>query len=599
MCGIVGIVRKRGGVIKDLVISLKKLEYRGYDSAGIAVLSGDKISVLKGVGTIERVISGSLNEIKDGNIGIGHTRWATHGGVSKENAHPLLSCDEKVAVVHNGTLDEFYSLRKQLTAMGHRFTSETDTEVIAHLIEDGLKEGEDPLNAFTKAVSQLRGSYAIASIISGRNFLLLARNKSPLVIGLGNEENYCASDVAALLHKTNRFIFLEDEEIALISPDKVEIWRLNRGVKEKVERKAEIIDWSPQLLDKGNYDHFMLKEINEQPYILKKIAESLDYYQKFAATLSKYLKEGNLSIVAAGTSYHAGLIGKFLLSKLPQIRSEVIVASEFPEWSSHISKDDTILAISQSGETADVLEAVRIARSKGAKVLSIVNVPGSTLTRISDDTVFIQAGPEVGVAATKTFLAQVAVLYIVSSLISGVSPSKVEGDLLNVSMKLAGTMASMDRVSREVSGILRGKEHAFFLGRGINYPTALEGALKLKEISYIHAEGYPAGEYKHGPLALIDEGIPAVVLIPRDEEIRKKIIYNIMEVRSRGAFTITVQPEDVEVPSDWPIKVKVEDEFLSPLMYSAPLQLIAYHTAVSLGRDPDKPRHLAKSVTVE
>lgn len=417
-----GIVRKRGGVIKDLVISLKKLEYRGYDSAGIAVLSGDKISVLKGVGTIERVISGSLNEIKDGNIGIGHTRWATHGGVSKENAHPLLSCDEKVAVVHNGTLDEFYSLRKQLTAMGHRFTSETDTEVIAHLIEDGLKEGEDPLDAFTKAVSQLRGSYAIASIISGRNFLLLARNKSPLVIGLGNEENYCASDVAALLHKTNRFIFLEDEEIALISPDKVEIWRLNRGVREKVERKAEMIDWSPQLLDKGNYDHFMLKEINEQPYILKKIAESLDYYQKFAATLSRYLKEGNLSIVAAGTSYHAGLIGKFLLSKLPQIRSEVIAASEFPEWSSHISKDDTILAISQSGETADVLEAVRIARSKGAKVLSIVNVPGSTLTRISDDTVFIQAGPEVGVAATKTFLAQVAVLYIVSSLISGVSP---------------------------------------------------------------------------------------------------------------------------------------------------------------------------------
>lgn len=599
MCGIVGIVRKRGGVIKDLVISLKKLEYRGYDSAGIAVLSGDKISVLKGVGTIERVISGSLNEIKDGNIGIGHTRWATHGGVSKENAHPLLSCDEKVAVVHNGTLDEFYSLRKQLTAMGHRFTSETDTEVIAHLIEDGLKEGEDPLDAFTKAVSQLRGSYAIASIISGRNFLLLARNKSPLVIGLGNEENYCASDVAALLHKTNRFIFLEDEEIALISPDKVEIWRLNRGVREKVERKAEMIDWSPQLLDKGNYDHFMLKEINEQPYILKKIAESLDYYQKFAATLSRYLKEGNLSIVAAGTSYHAGLIGKFLLSKLPQIRSEVIAASEFPEWSSHISKDDTILAISQSGETADVLEAVRIARSKGAKVLSIVNVPGSTLTRISDDTVFIQAGPEVGVAATKTFLAQVAVLYIVSSLISGVSPSRVEGDLLNVSMKLADTMASMDRVSREVSEILRGKEHAFFLGRGINYPTALEGALKLKEISYIHAEGYPAGEYKHGPLALIDEGIPAVVLIPRDEEIRKKIIYNIMEVRSRGAFTITVQPEDVEVPSDWPIKVRVEDEFLSPLMYSVPLQLIAYHTAVSLGRDPDKPRHLAKSVTVE
>jgi len=595
VCGIVGIVRRRLGVAEDLVRSLKKLEYRGYDSAGIAVMSNGDIEVVKGVGTIDAVVGDA--EIRDGYVGIGHTRWATHGGVSPENAHPHLSCNGEVAVVHNGTLDDFEGMRRELIAKGHVLRSETDTEVVAHLVEENLKSGDEPLSAFVKAIRKLKGSYAIVSIISGERALFLARNKSPLVIGLGEDGNYCASDVAALLHLTNRFIFMEDGEIALLTPSEVEIWRLKGDRLEKVHKEAEEVEWTPQLLDKGTYEHFMLKEIYEQPHILRKLAESIDYYTRFSERLSSLLRDGSLTIVAAGTSYHAGLIGKYLLSKLAGIRSEIIVASEFPEWSSHLRQGDVVLAISQSGETADVLEAVRIARSKGSKVVSIVNVPGSTLTRISDESVFIQAGPEVGVAATKTFSAQVAVLYIVSSLISG--RGEISRELIEVSELLKDSMDSLEEFSKRMSDLLKDKEHVFFLGRGINYPTALEGALKLKEISYIHAEGYPAGEYKHGPLALIEEGTPAIVLVPVNEELRKKTIYNIMEVRSRGAFTITIQPRGIEVPTDASLEMDVWDELISPLIYTVPLQLIAYHTAVILGRDPDKPRNLAKSVTVE
>ncbi|MDK2372418.1 MAG: glutamine--fructose-6-phosphate transaminase (isomerizing) [Candidatus Korarchaeota archaeon] len=595
MCGIVGIVRRRLGVARDLIKSLKKLEYRGYDSAGIAVMSNGDIEVVKGVGTIDAVVGDA--EIRDGYVGIGHTRWATHGGVSPENAHPHLSCDGEVAVVHNGTLDDFEGMRRELIAEGHVLHSETDTEVVAHLVEENLKSGDGPLSAFVKAVKKLKGSYALVSIISGERALFLARNKSPLVIGLGEDGNYCASDVAALLHLTNRFIFMEDGEIALLTPSEVEIWRLKGDNLEKVYREAEEVEWTPQLLDKGAFDYFMLKEIHEQPHILRKIAESIDYYTRFSERLSSLLRDGSLTIVAAGTSYHAGLIGKYLLSKLAGVRSEIIVASEFPEWSSHLRQGDVVLAISQSGETADVLEAVRIAKSKGSMVVSIVNVPGSTLTRISDESVFIQAGPEVGVAATKTFSAQVSVLYVVSSLISG--RSGISRELTEVSELLKGSMDSLEEFSKKMSNILKDKEHVFFLGRGINYPTALEGALKLKEISYIHAEGYPAGEYKHGPLALIEEGTPAIVLVPVNEELRKKTIYNIMEVRSRGAFTITVQPRGIEIPADASLETDVWDELISPLIYTVPLQLIAYHTAVTLGKNPDKPRNLAKSVTVE
>lgn len=599
MCGIVGITRKGFGVLRDLLKSLKNLEYRGYDSAGIALVLDGELIVRKGVGTIDQVIS-EAGELADGTLGIGHTRWATHGGVSVENAHPHTSCDGKIALVHNGTLDGFEELRRELEERGHVFRSDTDTEVIVHLVEEGIRDGSTPIISLSRALTKLRGSYAIAMVVAGSNSIFLARCKSPLVIGLGEEGNFCASDVTALLHLTRKFIFLDDGELAEVTPEEVRVWKLIDGTLSEVEKKVEEVNWSPQQMDKGPYDHFMLKEIMEQPHIIGKIAEALEYYRKFSERLKDALREGWLSIVAAGTSWHAGMIGKYYLSRISGLKSEVIIASEFPDWSHHLGEGDVVLAISQSGETADVLEAARIAKSRGARVFSVVNVPGSTLTRLSDEFVFIQAGPEVGVAATKTFTAQVAVLYTVSSLISNPdSDEDVRKDLMEVSNDVRKEMDRIIERAKKIAKVIKGSRDVFFLGRGINYPTALEGALKLKEISYIHAEGYAAGEYKHGPLALIEEGVPVIALIPTEESALSKIVYNIMEVRSRGALTVTLQPENVRVPSDMRVEVTVGSEMTSPLVYSVPLQLIAYYTALELGRNPDKPRNLAKSVTVE
>ncbi len=598
MCGIAGITRRRAGVLSDLLKALKNLEYRGYDSAGVAISLGSRLLVRKGVGTIDQVLGGV--SLEDGRMGIGHTRWATHGGVSVENAHPHTSCDGRIALVHNGTLDGFERLREELRARGHVFKSDTDTEVIVHLVEEGIEEGLDPISSLSRALSELGGSYAVAMISADSDSIFVARYKSPLVIGIGNGENYCASDVAALLHLTREFVFLEDGELAEISPEGIRIWRMVGGKLESVNRGAERVEWVPQQMEKGGYEHFMMKEIFEQPHILRKLAETVEYYVKFSEGLRSALKDGWLSIVAAGTSLHAGMIGKYYLSRVSGLRSEVVIASEFPEWSHHLGKGDVVLAVSQSGETADVLEAIRIARDRGARVFSIVNVPGSTLTRLSEDYVFIQAGPEIGVAATKTFTAQVAVLYIIASLMSDSdSGVRLMRDLEVVSEEILGSMEGLSEEARNVAKLIRMSKHAFFLGRGINYPTALEGALKLKEISYIHAEGYAAGEYKHGPLALIEEGVPVIAVIPTEEALVNKIIYNLMEVRARGAFTITVQPPEVSLPSDREIRVRVRDELTSPIAYAVPLQLIAYHTAVELGRNPDKPRNLAKSVTVE
>lgn len=598
MCGIAGIARREGGVISDLLTALKNLEYRGYDSAGIAISLDRGLFLRKGVGTIDQALEGG--SLEDGRVGIGHTRWATHGGVSVENAHPHTSCDGRIALVHNGTLDGFERLREELRSRGHVFKSDTDTEVLVHLAEEGIKSGMDPISSLSQALSKLGGSYAIAMIISGMDSIFLARYKSPLVIGLGRGENYCASDVAALLHLTNRFIFLEDGELAEVSPGGVKIWRTVGGRLELVSRTAEEVNWVPQQMEKGSYEHFMIKEIYEQPHVLRKIAETIEYYRKFSEKLKSALKDGWISMVAAGTSLHASMIGKYYLSRISGLKSEVAIASEFPDWSHHLSEGDVVLAISQSGETADVLEAVRIARGKGARVFSIVNVPGSTLTRMSEDYVFIQAGPEVGVAATKTFTAQVAVLYVIASLVSDrSSEARLAKDLEEVSDGILESVDHLEREAKHLSRLMKMKDHAFFLGRGVNYPTALEGALKLKEISYIHAEGYAAGEYKHGPLALIEEGVPVIALIPTEEALMNKIIYNIMEVMSRGAFTITVQPIGVDLPSDSRIDVRVGNELTSPIAYVVPLQLIAYYTALELGRNPDKPRNLAKSVTVE
>ncbi len=606
MCGIVGITRKRGGVISEIKKALKKLEYRGYDSSGIAIVNGNSIFVIKGVGTIDEVLSDV--KLEDGTTGIGHTRWATHGGVTDDNAHPHTSCDNKVALVHNGTLDDFHYLRNKLRERGHVFRSETDTEVVAHLIEDKVRSGMDRLRAFYESIAPLSGSYAIAAVFAGSNEIFLARNKSPLVIGLGEGENYCASDITALLHLTNRFIFLDDGEVAVISPDEVRVWRLVGQEVIPVEKEVKEVSWSPSLIDKGSYPHFMLKEIYEQPHVLRQIADNVEYYLKFSQILAESIETGRrISFVAAGTSYHASLVGKYLFSKRLKAQSDSIVASEFLEWGDFIGVDDLVIPISQSGETADVLEAVRRAKDLGAKVISIVNVPGSTLTRLSDETVYMMAGPEIGVAATKTYLAELAVIYSVvklaESYIEGRSPNpeEVRKTIMEVSRVVESNLPFMDEVSVKLSESISKKRDVYYLGRGINYPTSLEGALKLKEISYIHAEGYPAGEYKHGPLALIEEGVPAIVLMPVNPDLQSKIIYNLMEVKSRGAMTIAVTPEELELEDVTVIKVRWDrpTEELSPLVYIVPLQLLAYRTAVKLGRDPDKPRNLAKSVTVE
>ncbi len=606
MCGIVGITRKRGGVISEIKKSLKKLEYRGYDSSGIAIVNGNSIFVIKGVGTIDEVLSNA--ELEDGNTGIGHTRWATHGGVTDENAHPHISCDGKVALVHNGTLDDFHYLRGKLIERGHKFRSETDTEVVAHLIEEKIKSGADRFKAFYESIAPLSGSYAIAAIFAGSDEIFLARNKSPLVIGLGDGENYCASDITALLHLTNKFIFLDDGEVAVISPDEVKIWKLVGQSVVPVNKEVKEVSWSPSLIDKGSYPHFMLKEIYEQPHVLKQIAENMEYYIKFSQILAESIETGRkIAFVAAGTSYHASLVGKYLLSKKLKVQSDSVVASEFSEWGNFIDVGDLVIPISQSGETADVLEAVRRAKDLGAKVISIVNVPGSTLTRLSDETVYMMAGPEIGVAATKTYLAELAVIYSVITLaesyLEGKTPDTagVREIIKEMSKVVEKNLPFMDEMSVKLSEIISKKHDVYYLGRGINYPTSLEGALKLKEISYIHAEGYPAGEYKHGPLALIEDGVPAVVLMPIDPELRSKIMYNVMEVKSRGATTIVVSPGDVDLDDVIHIEVRWDapSEELSPLVYAVPLQLLAYRTAVKLGRNPDKPRNLAKSVTVE
>ena len=480
--------------------------------------------------------------------------------------------------------------------------------MIAHLIEEKLKSGVDRFKAFYESIASLKGSYAIAAVFAGSNEIMLARNKSPLVIGLGNNENYCASDVTALLHLTNKFMFMEDGEVAIITPDQVKVWKISDNRAIPIKKEVKVIPWSPSLTDKGNYPHYMLKEIYEQPHVIRQIAENIEYYMNFSRILAESIETGRkIAFVAAGTSYHASLVGKYLLSRKIGALADSIVASEFLEWGDFIGLDDLVIPISQSGETADVLEAVRRAKDLGAKVISVVNVPGSTLTRVSDETIYMMAGPEIGVAATKTYVAELAVIYstirMTEQILEGHRPDvdRIRALLNKISNIIEQNLPFMDEVSLRLAEVLSSKHDVYYLGRGINYPTSLEGALKLKEISYIHAEGYPAGEYKHGPLALIEEGVPAVVLMPVNPDLKDKIMYNVMEVKSRGALTIIISPEEHDIHDTISVKIRWEDpiEELTPMVYAIPLQLIAYRTAVKLGRDPDKPRNLAKSVTVE
>jgi glucosamine--fructose-6-phosphate aminotransferase (isomerizing) len=604
MCGIVGVAGRDAA--KKVIDSLKILEYRGYDSAGIAVMLNGRMEVRKAAGTIENLISRYPEVLEmGGELGIGHTRWATHGRVSDSNAHPILDCSGRIAVVHNGTIDNYMEIRKKLS-IKHEFRTETDTEVIAHLIEEMLSRGMGRLEAFISAVSELRGEYAVACMFEGVNELYLARNKIPLVIGVGEGENYCASDVIALLGLTNKFIYVDDGEFARVSSRSVDVWRLEGEKLVPVEKRINLVDWSPSMASKGKYEHFMLKEIFEQEDVVRRIlAESRRYIEGTISMLKDTMRRGGrILFLAAGTSYHASMVGKYLLNSLLEYPSEVSIASEFTRWNlGSLDGDDLVIAVSQSGETADVLMAVKSARKRGARILSFVNVPGSTLSRESDGVFFFSAGPEIGVAATKTYVAELVSFLMTFTELGkriGARVDHVTEVLPRLPSLVASCLESSNRIARDLSEAIKRENSLFFMGRGINYPTALEGALKMKEISYIHAEGFPAGEYKHGPLALISEGTYSIVIGSNDPEIRDLLLSNVNELRARGSRVISVETGD-HLPSDIRIKVAEDGipEEVLPVVFVIPLQLLAYYTAVALGRNPDKPRNLAKSVTVK
>ncbi len=592
MCGIVGYIGK-ANALHVIIPSLQRLEYRGYDSAGIAVIKDGQIKLAKKKGKISELISyiSQLDFPAFSRIGIGHTRWATHGPPSDNNAHPHLECSGKIAVVHNGIIENFLELRKKLER-NHKFVSETDTEVIAHLIEDALKEFGSFEKAFEFAVKQLEGTFAVVSIFSGEpDKILCARYKAPLVIGLWDENgNLVSSDIPSLLIFTKKIIPLSDGEIAIIKENSLEI----RKDGFRVEREPIEVPWSAQQAEKSGFKHFMLKEIYEQPHVVTDTtAEFLSRWDEL--NLGEFKK---IIITGCGTSYHAGLLGKLWIEHIAKIPVEVDYASEL-RYKDYIHKNSVVVAISQSGETADTLEAVRKAKEEGLKVVSLVNVLGSTLSRESDIVLHTNAGPEIGVAATKTFLSQITVLYLFAVFLSGQGrKSKMLYELQKIPEKIEEVLGLSDFIY-EISEDVSKFKNALYLGRWISYPVVMEGALKLKEISYIHAEPYPAGEMKHGPIALVSPSTLSVFVAPQDR-VFKKTISNLHEVSARHGKTILITTKNADVKDAWKkIEVPEVDEFLSPFLTVPVLQLLAYHTATILGHDVDQPRNLAKSVTVE
>ncbi len=586
MCGIVGYIGFRSAR-EVLLKSLKRLEYRGYDSAGVAIVNG-KINIAKKKGYID-----SLEFGFDGTLGIGHTRWATHGVPEDRNAHPFLDCKGDIAIVHNGIIENYMVLKEELVNRGHKFTSDTDSEVIAHLIEEyyqgNFKE------AFLKAVRELRGSFAIVAINKNERKIMAAKKDSPLVIGVGDHENFVASDIPAFLEYTNRVIVMKDGEISELTDDIVHFYDFNG---RNIEKNVEIINWSIEDAEKSGYPHFMLKEIFEQPRALDSTLHSLLSRNDMDFDFER------VTIVACGTSYHAGLVGKYLIEELLQIPVDVYYASEY-RYRPDVVEDSLAIFITQSGETADTIAAARKAKVSGNETLAITNVVGSSITSYVDRVLYTNAGPEIGVAATKTFTAQLLALEYFA-IRAGESMGKLSvsqvrnfiNSLRKIPLYVENTLNLNDIIEKEAKKIYKNKD-MFFIGRSMNYPIALEGALKMKEISYIHAEGYPAGELKHGPLALIEEGIPVIALVPEDITY-DKMLSNIKEVSARNAYVIGVSSNmDVGKYVDTLIKVPETEPYLSPFVNVVVLQLLAYHAARLLGRDIDKPRNLAKSVTVE
>jgi glucosamine--fructose-6-phosphate aminotransferase (isomerizing) len=606
MCGIVGYVGKEP-CAEFLIDGLRRLEYRGYDSAGTAIMENAKTRILRSEGKLSNLAKLIGESKPTGTVGIGHTRWATHGRPTEQNAHPHKY--GRVSVVHNGIIENHASLRATLQAAGHKFASETDTEIVAHLVDDELNAGHDPVEAVRRALKRVEGAYAICVLCDGvADQIVAARRDAPLILGVGEGENYVASDIPAILSRTRDMIFLDERTLAVVRREGIKVMDLDGN---PLDKKPTRIVWDAMMAEKGGHKHFMLKEIFEQPRavtdtIRERVSPSNGdaFIDGFELDVKKLR---SITIVACGTSYHAGVVGQFLIEALARIPVEVDLGSEFRYRDPLVGPEDLLITISQSGETADTLAALREAKKKGCRVLSVCNVVGSTISRESDGVLYTHAGPEIGVASTKAFTTQLAAMVVIaiylgrrSGNLSEEAGKELVKDLLQVPNQMKEVLdhaATVNVISRRYS-IAR---DFLFLGRGINYPIALEGALKLKEISYIHAEGYAAGEMKHGPIALIDEHMPVVVLAPRGSHY-DKIINNLAEVRARAGKVIAIasrgDPEIGAIADDL-IQIPDVRPELQPLLTVLPLQLLAYQVADLRGTDVDQPRNLAKSVTVE
>jgi glutamine---fructose-6-phosphate transaminase (isomerizing) len=624
MCGIVGYVGNKR-VVPVIIDGLRRLEYRGYDSAGIAVDgNGDGLQIRRAEGKLRNLEETIRLKPLDGTYGIGHTRWATHGRPTEENAHPHRDCTGNVVVVHNGIVENYLTLKKKLIEEGHKFTTDTDTEVIAHLVEKYLSNKNNGTRssleeAVRKAVNELRGVFAIAVIAHEEpNKIVAARNGPPAVIGLGKNEYFVASDVPAILYHTRDLFFLADGDIAVITPSGVKLCDFDG---RPIERQVQHITWDPIMAEKGGFRHFMLKEIYEQPRAVRETAlgrVSLEsgkiFLEEMEITEAELRAAEKINIAACGTSRHAGLIGKYMIERLARMPVEVDYASEYRYRDPITSPKSLTLLITQSGETADTIAAQREAKAKGSKTVAICNVVGSMIAREASGTIYTHAGPEIGVASTKAFTAQLTAL-----LLFAIYLAEIRGALSNAEAK--EYIAELTRIPGKLEALLTHDEQCedlakqysraqdfLFLGRGVHYPIALEGALKLKEVSYIHAEGFPAGEMKHGPNALIDENLPVVIIATRDEKdpgsmVRyEKTLSNMKEVKARSGRVIAVAnegDEEIRESADQVIYVPKAPELLLPILEVVPLQLLAYHIAVRRGCDVDQPRNLAKSVTVE
>lgn len=607
MCGIVGYIGPKGAV-PILLEGLKKLEYRGYDSAGIAVIEDKKLELRKAEGKL-RVLEDKLSLEKfKGNVGLGHTRWATHGRPSDENAHPHQDCGGKLALVHNGIIENFQEIKRTLEKEGHTFSSETDTEVVVHLVEKFFAGNLS--EAVQKATAQLEGSYAIAVINQENPDQIVAyRQDSPLILGIGEGEYYLASDIPALLPYTRRIIILEDGEMAELNREN---YRVIGSGGELLNKEIEEIDWDLEMAEKKGFAHYMLKEIHEQPDVMRQLLEkplggSGIELPEIDAILKSQEKIDKIFIVACGTAYHSGLIGKALLEKATGIPVEVDMASEFRYRSPLIGENSLVIVVSQSGETADTLAALRHAREKRAKTLGIVNVQGSTIAREADQLFLIEAGPEIAVASTKAYLNMLAAFNLLALKMSdGDIPGNEIGELLHLLREIPAqvekTLFRMEKPVRKAAKYIKNWDNAFFVGRGLDFSLALEGALKLKEISYIHAEAYAAGELKHGTLALIEEGIPVVALLTQ-ESLLEKMISNIQEIRARGGYVFGITQDRfasrVAEEVDFLFRIPNTADIFAPLLGTVPLQLLSYFTADFRDCPIDQPRNLAKSVTVE